>query len=400
MLITALTATAAFKAPEALFKALESAQQWEDYKGILKSLDIEQREMLQTWLKDGKQLIDQGKTTKFGVAVLALNQIKIFGIESLDKASQSALLWEALRLDEARKEPNPGSPLEEVVKRAATQRPPDGQTRLARAACALALGIAFLFGGEAKAQLIVTDPLEETATLIKNVEDGLSWASSLENDLVSQANQITQITNQVQQITQIEDQLRRLGDPSALTGILNGAKLPQLANIQPSFANIKVSLDGAAALADTGNGLYRAVTNVSLAGNTVKRDLSSYRQYDMMRQIRQQHEQNSTAYEDEAKALQDEIKATMMALDAAATDTEIKKYHAKLSALQAQQQALSDQLHKAALDSTVQKNDMEANRQMQQQAAAEAYDADADAAMQANRNATLPQPVYQGVHVK
>lgn len=396
MIIEALTSASALQRSETMFSTLASAGSWEEYKTILQSLADDDRAMLQAWLNDGKQLLEDGRTTQFGVALLALSHIRVIGVESLDKAAQVGMLWEALRLDEARKGEG-SSPLEQVVKSNPVVNA-IAQVKATGAICAFVTAVCLLVM-PARAQWIVSDPGVESLTLKKNLEDSLSWAKSLQNDVAQQSNQVSQIANQAQQITQMETQLRRFGDPSALRGILNGGG-PRLSTWQPGFSNIKGAVNGASALSDTGNGLYRRITDTSPGGNTVRRDLNSYRQYDMMRQIRQQHEANSESYATQARALQDETKATMAALDSATTEVEIKKYHAKLNALQAEQQVLSDQLNKAAIDSTVQRNDMEANRLMQQKAAAEAYDADAAAAMQANRKAKLPQPVYGALHVE
>lgn len=198
-------------------------------------------------------------------------------------------------------------------------------------------------------------------------------------------------------------QLSRMGDPNALTGILNTSAFQQslpLNSFQQPYSSLLSSANGQSAFNDTSNGLYQPLSNTSPGGNTVSRNYSAYTQYSVASQIRDQHINNSASYATSGSNIATQISDTLSQLDAAQTETEIAKLHAKLTALVAQQQALSDQLHKGALDSTVQANDRAAQQQKQEQAAKETYDTDAQANFAKNRAATLPTPSPQPVTIQ
>jgi hypothetical protein len=198
-------------------------------------------------------------------------------------------------------------------------------------------------------------------------------------------------------------QLTRMGDPNSLTGMLNVSGFQQslpLNSFQQPFSSLQSTANGQAGFADTANGLYQPISTTSPGGNTISRNYDLYTQYSLTSQIRDEHANNSASYATSASTIAAQITATLQQLDSATTETEIAKLHAKLTALVAQQQALSDQLHKASLDSTVQTNDMSAQQKKQEQAAKEAYDTDVQANFSKNRAATLPTPSPQPVTIQ
>lgn len=184
----------------------------------------------------------------------------------------------------------------------------------------------------ALAQIPVTDVANLTHNSVLHAENLAKWVQSI-NNLRTQIDQLNRQIN-------IQDDIRRWsGNP-----IEAGAKvvLEDLGekDLVRDYGKTKRAILGLVGSLDslkrTADGSYRAISDVDLDGNELKRDPLTYRRYAVLDATQANTEQVADETKERERVLQAEIAVTLAELRDASTEAETQKLSAKLTALNGQ----------------------------------------------------------------
>lgn len=172
---------------------------------------------------------------------------------------------------------------------------------------------------------LAVNQASQTATLAK-------WVESI-NNLRTQIDQLNRQIN-------IQDDIRRwsgnpieAGAKVALEGMGQRDLVRDYGKTKSAILGLVSSLDS---LKRTANGNYRAVSDLDLNGNELKRDPLTYRRYAVLDATQANTEQVADETKDRERELQAEIAVTLSELRDASTEAETQKLSAKLTALNGQ----------------------------------------------------------------
>jgi hypothetical protein len=186
--------------------------------------------------------------------------------------------------------------------------------------------------GSAWAQIPVTDVANLTANQFAHAENVAKWVDSI-------AHLKTQIDQLNQQISIQGDIRRWAGNPVEAGGKLTLNVLGEQ-DLVREYGRAKNAILGTVesldSLRHTASGNYRAIANVDLNGNEVKRDPLMFRRYAVLDATQANTEQVTSATKAREDELQEEVAVTLEELKAAPTEAETQKLTAKLTALNGQ----------------------------------------------------------------
>jgi len=218
-----------------------------------------------------------------------------------------------------------------------------------------------------RAQIPVTDAANLANNSLLHAENLAKWIESI-NHLRTQVDQLNR------QIA-IQGDLRQWsGNPVEAGAKLTLGGLGQDDLVREYGRGKQVVLrlaDSLGSLARTADGSYRAISNVDLNGNLLRRDELTYRRYAVLDARQESSEQVADATQARAQILQAEIATTLEELKAAPTAAESQKLAAKLVALNGQL-AEAENLRRREVDAvTLQKVANDARLEQERLAAAE-----------------------------
>lgn len=228
----------------------------------------------------------------------------------------------------------------------------------------------------ARAQIPVTDIANLTNNTINQVENIAKWVESI-------AQLKTQIDQLKQQVS-IQDEIRKwAGDPAA-AGIqlnLNGL---ELANLVEQYGRARAAIVSTAnnlsSLDNTGQGIYRPIRGTDIDGQVVEHDPLTYRRYAVLDGQQENYQQVVEDSKTRELDLQEELATTLAAVKSASTDAEVRKYSAKIEALNGQLATLAVQRRDQADQVVAQKIANDARLEQEGMAAAELEAKDNDLA--------------------
>ena len=227
--------------------------------------------------------------------------------------------------------------------------------------------IAMTACGVLHAQIPVTDAASIANNRAAQAENIAKWVESI-NHLRQQIDSLNRMIN-------IQSDVRRwTGNPveAGTKVVLEGLGGPELAREFGSAKRAVVGLaDSLGSLRRTAEGTYRAIDDVDIGGNTMRRDPMIYRRYAVLDAKQEVSAQVTVETHDREKELQAEIAATLEEMKAAETDAEVQKHSAKLTALNGQL-AYLDSVRRREVDSvTLQKIANDARTEAEQRSVAE-----------------------------
>lgn len=196
------------------------------------------------------------------------------------------------------------------------------------------LAIALLLGptGETWGQIPVTDVANLAVNQASQTANLAKWVESI-NNLRTQIDQLNRQIN-------IQDDIRRwsgnpieAGAKVALEGMGERDLVRDYGKTKRAILGLVGSLDS---LKRTANGNYRAVSDLDLDGNELKRDPLTYRRYAVLDATQASTEQVADETKERERELQAEIAVTLGELREAPTGAETQKLSAKLIALNGQ----------------------------------------------------------------
>lgn len=184
----------------------------------------------------------------------------------------------------------------------------------------------------ASAQIPVTDAANLAANQAAHSAAIAKWVESI-NNLRTQIDQLNRQIN-------IQDDIRRwsgnpieAGAKIVLDGMGQGNLVRDYGKSKRAILGLVGSLDS---LKRTVNGNYRAISNLDLDGNELKRDPLTHRRYAVLDAIQENTEQVADGTKERERELQAEIALTLDELKDAPTEAEAQKLSAKLTALNGQ----------------------------------------------------------------
>jgi hypothetical protein len=182
------------------------------------------------------------------------------------------------------------------------------------------------------AQIPVTDVANLTNNTVLHAENLAKWVESI-NGLRTQIDQLNRQIN-------IQDDIRRwsgnpveAGAKVVLEGLGEKDLVRDYGKTKSAILGLVGSLDS---LKRTANGSYRAISDVDLDGNELKRDPLIYRRYAVLDATQGNTEQVADETKERERELQAEIAVTLGELRDAPTEAETQKLAAKLTALNGQ----------------------------------------------------------------
>lgn len=196
----------------------------------------------------------------------------------------------------------------------------------------ITLFLLLALGQNLRAQIPVTDVANLTNNRASQIANMAKWVESI-------AQLKTQIAQLKQQISIQGDIRQWAGNPAEAGGklILNALGAEDLVREYGQTRDLILatakSLDS---LKQTARGTYRAIGDVDLDGNELKRDGLAYRRYAVLDATQANTEQVTTDTGSREQALQEEIGQTLDELKSASTDAEVQRQAAKLTALNGQ----------------------------------------------------------------
>ena len=218
-----------------------------------------------------------------------------------------------------------------------------------------------------------------SATAQIPVTDVANTVQDAANQVVNLAEYVQMVTNQVQQINTMTRELQQVtayvqafGDPSKileLTGVNELVTSLQESGVGQTYAAVRQLADGAEALADNGQGLYRQIGQTfTLPSNVrVPRAADLYKKFDAVAKAGTNY---SAVYQDAVdrrQVLKGQIATTTQQLQAASTDAETQKLTGVIAGQAAQLQAIDNDVIYAASLAEVQdienRNDAEKQKQ-------------------------------------
>ena len=183
-----------------------------------------------------------------------------------------------------------------------------------------------------QAQIPVTDLANLASNQLSQVENIAKWVESI-------AQLRTQIDQLNRQIDLQSDIRQWTGNPVDAGGklvlnALGGADLTrEFGQTRQAILGAVQSLDS---LSHTVGGNYRAISGADLDGQELARDPLTFRRYAVLDAVQVNSDQVATETKARTQQLQEEIADTLEALKSAATDAEVQKQAAKLTALNGQ----------------------------------------------------------------
>lgn len=184
----------------------------------------------------------------------------------------------------------------------------------------------------ARAQIPVTDVANLTNNTVLHAENLAKWVESI-NNLRTQIDQLNRQIN-------IQDDIRRWsGNPgeAAAGVVLDGLGQPDLLREygrgRSAILGLVRSLDS---LKNTASGNYRAISDLDLDGNELRRDPLLYRRYAVLDGVQANADEVSETTHEREQELQEDVARTLEAIKSAPTDAEVQKLSAKLVALNGQ----------------------------------------------------------------
>ncbi len=192
--------------------------------------------------------------------------------------------------------------------------------------------VGIIAAARAVAQIPVTDVANLTANQFAHAENVAKWIESI-GHLKTQIDQLNQ------QISLQTDLRAWTGNPAEAGGklVLDKLGATDLVRDYGRAKDAVVGLvDSLQSLGNTGQGTYRALGDVDLDGNTMKRDALTYRRYSVLDAKQGNSEQVAEETRAREKELQAQIAGTLEDMKAAPTDAEVQKLSAKLTALNGQ----------------------------------------------------------------
>lgn len=184
----------------------------------------------------------------------------------------------------------------------------------------------------AVAQIPVTDVANLTNNSVLHAENIAKWVQSI-NSLRTQIDQLNRQIN-------IQDDIRRWSGNPAEAGaslVLDSLGHGELVRTYGKSKNAILGLvDSVESLKRTASGNYRAVSDLDLDGNELRRDPLMHRRYAVLDATQANTAQVTEETTTRERELQIEIAATLDDLKAAPTEAETQKLSAKLTALNGQ----------------------------------------------------------------
>lgn len=183
-----------------------------------------------------------------------------------------------------------------------------------------------------RAQIPVTDAASIANDRAAQAENIAKWVESI-NRLREQIDALNRMIN-------VQSDIRRWAGNPAEAGtkvVLEGLGGPELAREFGSAKRAVVGLvDSLGSLRRTAEGTYRAIDDVDIDGNVMRRDPMIYRRYAVLDAKQEVSAQVSIETSERERELQAEVAATLEEMKAAETDAEVQKLSAKLTALNGQ----------------------------------------------------------------
>lgn len=182
------------------------------------------------------------------------------------------------------------------------------------------------------AQIPVTDAANLANNSVLHAENIAKWVESI-NNLRTQVDQLNRQIN-------IQDDIRRWSGNPLEAGakiVLEGMGQKDLVrDYGKSKRAILGLVNSLESLKRTADGSYRAISDLDLDGNELKRDPLMYRRYAVLDARQENTEQVTEETQAREQELQAEIAVTLEELKAAPTEAETQKLSAKLTALNGQ----------------------------------------------------------------
>ncbi len=194
------------------------------------------------------------------------------------------------------------------------------------------LGVLALYSTALRAQIPVTDVANLANNQIAHAATIAKWVDSI-NNLRTQIDQLNRQIN-------IQDDIRRWSGNPVEAGakiVLEGMGQKELAR---DYGRTKWAILGLAdslqSLRRTADGSYRAISDLDLDGNEIRRDPLLHRRYTLLEARQENTEQVTDETKTREAELQTEIALTLEDLKVAETEAETQKHSAKLIALNGQ----------------------------------------------------------------
>lgn len=216
-------------------------------------------------------------------------------------------------------------------------------------------------------QIPVTDVASIANNRIAQAENIAKWVDSI-NHLRQQIDSLNQVIN-------LQSDIRRwTGNPvdAGAKVALEGLGGPELAREYGSAKRAAVGLaDSLGSLRRSAEGTYRAIDDLAIDGNPMRRDPMTYRRYAVLDAKQEVSAQVTLETKDREQELQVEVAETLQRLKTAETDAEVQKQTAKLTALNGQLAHL-DSVRRREVDAvTLQKIANDARSEAEQRSVAE-----------------------------
>lgn len=183
-----------------------------------------------------------------------------------------------------------------------------------------------------RAQIPVTDVANLASNQAAHVENIAKWVDSIAQ-LKTQIDQLNRQISIQSDIRQWTGNPVEAGGKLALNVLGEKDLVREYGRAKNTILGMVDSLDS---LKHTSSGSYRAIANVDLDGNEVKRDALTFRRYAVLDATQANTEQVIADTKARETELQEEIALTLEDLKAATTEAETQKISAKLTALNGQ----------------------------------------------------------------
>lgn len=217
------------------------------------------------------------------------------------------------------------------------------------------------------AQIPVTDVASIANNRIAQAENIAKWVDSI-NHLRQQIDSLNQVIN-------LQSDIRRwAGNPvdAGAKVALEGLGGPELAREYGSAKRAAVGFaDSLGSLRRSAEGTYRAIDDLAIDGNPMRRDPMIYRRYAVLDAKQEVSAQVTLETNDREQELQMEVSETLQRLKTAETDAEVQKQTTKLTALNGQLMHL-DSVRRREVDAvTLQKIANDTRSEAEQRSVAE-----------------------------
>jgi hypothetical protein len=184
----------------------------------------------------------------------------------------------------------------------------------------------------ARAQIPVTDVANLLNNKIAHIENIAKWADSI-------AKLRTQIDQLKQQI-KIQNDIRQwAGDPSSAGARLNLDLLGApdlLREFGQTRSTIVSTVQSLSSLDNTAQGVFRSIRGTDLEGQSYEHDALTFRRYAVLDGQQENFQQVFDDSKERERELKEELAATLAAVKSASTDAEVRKFSAKIEAINGQ----------------------------------------------------------------